>query len=228
MQPATDARANSLARLLPLSGLAAEAERWWYSILATDINATIFPEMLFPLPPPTLALVARKFGQTCLHGALASTCLLPFTSTSPLTTRTSSACKDPPCRHWELFSVAPVLTGGWVLLGEEGKYVAVSPQRLASAFAPTPARPATASDALVEAELVTSAGSLRFTVHGARGEAVRILVVSPKSLGNLSASGRVGLAAAVGGRIVAVDLVINATGSAEVGCTVDAGCSITG
>lgn len=55
----TDRRANSMARLFPLNGQASAAdtvagERWWYSLLLSDLSGTEPPS---PAPP---LLVARR------------------------------------------------------------------------------------------------------------------------------------------------------------------------
>ena len=175
LSPSTDPRANSFARLLPPSGQAAAGGRWWYSILATDVNTTISPEMLFPVPRGPM--VAHQFGRTCVNGTLARECLRLFSVESPLQVRAGGWCDQPPCRHWALFNVAPILPGGWVLLGEHSKYVAVSPQRLLSAVASDAS--AMVVDALLDGELAVSASGFRFKVSGSHGEVVRIFVVCP-------------------------------------------------
>eukprot|EP01050_Picozoa_sp_SAG11_P049853 SAG11_NODE_27462_length_332_cov_1.072961_1_plen_65_part_01 len=64
-------------------------------------------------------------------------------------------------------------------MGEQEKYVAVSPQRFVTAQA-VEATDEDASDALVEAELQPEGGQgLCFTVVGAVGENVSISVLAP-------------------------------------------------
>ena len=81
-------------------------------------------------------------------------------------------------RLWRLFSAAPVLPGGWALVGEEAKYVRVSPQRLLVAAPAAPA--AGASDALNASELAAGGGGgLSVCVLGAPGEVVRVTLLAP-------------------------------------------------
>ena len=148
-----DGRVNSLARLLAQDGnMEMPSQRWWYSVLCTDVVPArkISPADLFPVPPSDAVFVAHTFqGPTCEDGALASSCLSLFSKTSPLevitdtpmTGNASDGLDQPPkakgtaVRNWKLINVAPVLPGGWLLLGEYNKYVSMSPQRF-SAFSP--------------------------------------------------------------------------------------------
>jgi hypothetical protein len=88
-----------------------------------------------------------------------------------------------------LYSVAPVLPGGWVLVGEQIKYVPVSPQRIVAGAAPGPVSIATTAtapgnvgqddDGLDPVELVSNDGSLSYVVIGPAGTSANITVILP-------------------------------------------------
>ena len=186
---------------------------------------------LFPTPPESLAFVARTCGQggsktspaavLCADGAPASSCLAPFAKAFPLDVHTSA----PGPRAWSVTSVAPVLSGGWALVGEENKYVAVSPQRIVASAAPAAPKAKGASDALHESELqggeCKGKGGLCFRIIGAVGESVRITVLAPStSLG----AGATDLQRAMGGKIIVVSVKLKAAaagrgGRADVACS---------
>lgn len=57
----------------------------------------------------------RTFGETCKDGAVASSCLRPLSATQELPVETEPCPGGKGgCRNWKMFSVAPVLEGGWV------------------------------------------------------------------------------------------------------------------
>ena len=60
---------------------------------------------------------------------------------------------------WKLFTLSPVLSNGWALLGETSKFVPVSPQRFLSV------RP--------------HGACLQYTAFASKGEVVRVAAVSP-------------------------------------------------
>lgn len=69
--------------------------------------------------------MVSEFGSRCADGALASSCLKVFSATAPLgidtpTSNTGEASDN------RLYHVAPVLGGGWVLIGEQSKCVGVA------------------------------------------------------------------------------------------------------
>ena len=237
LSAATDRRANSLARLQHVNGSADVAERWWYTLLATDVNskrtfapgnsttATITPEMLFPVPPVGLDFVVSTFGNACRHGDAVQSCLRAFTPSSPLPVETDPCPGGKPgCRNWKLLSVAPVLAGGWAIVGEESKYVALSPQRIVAAHTTVDSTDPDASDALLESELIVGP-ALAFTIIGAMNETVAITVVAP---GPAAGAGRAmdGLAMAMAGKIVVVKTTLGASGEAAVSCSAGA-CVLT-
>ena len=244
----TDRRANSLARLANVDGSASAAERWWYTLLATELNTTqtIVPAMLFPVPPANQRFVVHEFGTACVHGAPAASCLSPFAATAPLNATTAfcpcptprcgqmgtagtwGSCSKPACnlpnagkvstgcRYWSLYSVAPVLAGGYALLGDQSKYVSVSPQRFVTARATT-ATSEGASDALVESELMSTASGLSFGVIGTAAETVRVTMLVPGAGdGDDSMGGR------LAGKIEIVDVTLGASGEAIVVCAAGA------
>ena len=137
--------------------------------------------------------MAAVFGEACHDGAPALTCLAPFggpqTRPSALNTTTPSTHSSYPGRAWKLWSLAPVLPGGWVLVGEQSKYVHVSPQRFNSVFTNTTATASTASDAYRPSEIVGTVGGagggscLKFDILGAVGEIVLVSVVVPGGSG---------------------------------------------
>jgi hypothetical protein len=254
----TDRRANSFARsqLANVNGSISAAERWFYTLLATELNVTqqIKPAMLFPVPPTELSFVVSTFsksGATCHDGTPAASCVSPFSATSPFNATTElcpcetprcgligsagthGSCTKPRCsavpgkvstgcRFWNLYSLAPVLAGGWALLGEQEKYVAVSPQRFVTAHA-VEATDEGASDALVEAELQPEGGQgLRFTVVGAVGENVSVSVLVPSAnnaaAADVAESGEQRLAAAMAGKVVVLAVTIGTTGQSDVIC----------
>ena len=124
------------------------------------------------------------------------------------------------CRNWKIYGVSPILAGGWAIVGEESKYVALSPQRIVSAHA-TAATSADSSDALLESELQPTEGSgLSFTIIGAEAERVSITVLAPAAAVDDSMQGR--LAAAMAGKAVVVEATLGASGKADVSCSAGA------
>jgi hypothetical protein len=126
------------------------------------------------------------------------------------------------CRHWKIYGLSPILAGGWAIVGEESKYVALSPQRIVSAHATAATtRSADSSDALLESELQPTGGAgLSFTIIGAEAERVRITVLAPAAAVDDSPHGR--LAAAMAGKAVVVEATLGASGKADVSCSAGA------
>ena len=232
-----DRRANSFARLDADAGLGAGGADglWWFSILSTRIATTsackgIGTESLWPVSQGS-SFVSFTFGQRCAAGAAASSCLTPFSADSgkSLAVATGTAADE---RLWMLQSLAPVLPGGWVLVGEMSKYVPVSPQRLVVAAAAADASgggasggggSVGASDAFDAADIVSKDGAtLTFDVVGAAGEKVDITVVVPPAHAaaavEAGAQGQ-GQGGRVGGTIRTVRVVLPASGRKTVTCT---------
>lgn len=100
----TDRRANSFARLANVNGSAASAlDRWFYTLLATELNTTqeLAPTMLFPVPSVNLSFVVSTFsksGLRCENGTPATSCLKPFSATSHFNATTEFCpCESPKC-----------------------------------------------------------------------------------------------------------------------------------
>ena len=205
-----DRRANSMARLFPLTGSgrvrnrsASTRDLWWYSLLLWDLsesNCSITPAQLSPPALSSHGYVVSRFGKPCKDGAAAASCVKAFIEeTSPLDVATTTS-QTGRATDIRLHQVAPVLPGGWVLLGEQSKYVAVSPQRFMSARVSGSSAAAAAaaavddasggardalSDALSDDELLYNGGMgddnlvLGFTVLGEPGETVDVAVICP-------------------------------------------------
>lgn len=125
-------------------------------------------------------------------------------------------------RYWNLYSVAPVLAGGWALLGEQDKYVAVSPQRFATARAVGfMAGDDGTSDAMVEAELQPTGGEgLSFTVLGAAAETVSVSVLAPMAADLTEMrTGEQRLVAAMAGKVLVLNVTLGVDGRATVACS---------
>ena len=176
------------------------------------------PMSLFPTPPANSSFLAATFGKACANGAAASTCLQGFSETTPLDVYTDQALKS---RNWKVISVAPVLAGGWVLVGEQTKYVAMSPQRIVATAASTVSDPE-ASDGLHPSELASDDHGLSFTVVGAEKEEIAITVVAPQKAGGDGSSDSVERVSdqekALAGKIVVVTITMT-SGRADVKCS---------
>ena len=218
-----DRRANSFVRVQRPSGAEEDADaRWWYTLLATDVEAAwnlkLRPQQLFPVPPASLPFVVSRFGRRCESGAPASTCLTAWSAAVPLEVATSP-CNGTAggCRNWNLLHVAPVLAGGWCIVGEQAKIVALSPQRVLVAAPRNATEDEDVSDALHEDELSAGGSGLSFTIIGAAQEVVCITVVRPAAAlaGEASATR---LAAAMAGSVVLVNVTLPASGRVRVRC----------
>lgn len=187
-------------------------------------SAPVYPRQLFPVPPSNATFVVANFGAKCTDGASAATCVIPFANDSPLNTITDPCPNGHSgCRNWRLFSVAPVLSGGWVLVGELGKYVAMSPQRFA-VDVDVPVDPL-GSDALNPQELGATDGTgFAFNVMGMPTENVQVTVVAPSQLDSLTGTPRAALDAAMQGYVRLVNVTIPESGRVRVQCD-HSGCS---
>jgi len=110
-----------------------------------------------------------------------------------------------------------VLAGGWCIVGEQAKIVALSPQRILVAAPRNATEDEDVSDALHEDELSAGGSGLSFTIIGATQEVVCITVVRPGAVlaGEMSASR---LVAAMAGSVVLVNVTLPASGRAGVRC----------
>lgn len=104
----------------------------WYHVIAFDVTQTfmITTSHLYPLKMTTNQpkfLLGEWGFPGCTNGSLATQCLKPFDDTHPFTVHTPGMNGQE--HSFVLYSINPVLSNGWVLLGEASKVVAVSPQR---------------------------------------------------------------------------------------------------
>jgi hypothetical protein len=218
---ATDAddRANSMP---PLGEDAAQDGIWWWAILATNVDAAVESgrplqlQELWPRPAAgTVMLVAtiertgddagsRGVGAGCVNGTTVAACgFTMWTEDTPLDIGTAGDTG----RNFTLLAAAPVLSSGWVLVGDLTKFVPCSPQRFVAA-----SKDARRAGALHEQDLTpTNAGVLEFVVLGSVGEKVPVTVVSPPAV-----AGRSG--GVMGGVVLVVDVVVGAGGSSKVSC----------
>jgi hypothetical protein len=134
-----DERANSFASLDCVAGCdLTPSQHWWRILLVTSALSAPIPPLttasLWPTPHPNSSfLVSDDHGAACVDGATPRSCLAPLSSQQPLDLSAASTAGDDANRMWRLLSAAPVLRGGWALVGEATKYVRVSPQRLVRA-----------------------------------------------------------------------------------------------
>ena len=223
-----DRRANSFARLeaVPASIDAAiddekEDGVWWWNVLVYGTPKGVAPlrvEELWPRPTdPAAAFLAgpswssHQSGLSCKDGMSVSSCGLASWSVGTPLLLPDVVATEIESVGWVLLSAAPVLPGGWVLLGEFGrKYVAVSPQRFLISPAAAAARSEAsggdsgADDALRPSELNGGVrGGLEFRVIGAPGERVHVAVAVPAAQ-----SGRSDALAAAEGIVRVIDVVI--------------------
>ena len=83
-------------------------------------NCTLTPAQLSPPALSPSGYVVSEFGSRCADGALASSCLGEFSAGTPLDIETPTSNTGEASDN-RLYHIAPVLTGGWVLLGEQSK-----------------------------------------------------------------------------------------------------------
>ena len=143
---------------------------YYFTLLATNLvpgSTAVSLSELWPVQPSNAKFYAsRGFHERCVNNSMASSCLDMFDSTHALTfdTGTLPSLHDP-IRRFQLRSVAPVLSSGWTIIGEEAKFVRVSEQRVDAA----------GEGAAGEG----AAGELLFRVMGRPGESVEVTLVSP-------------------------------------------------
>jgi hypothetical protein len=207
---------------------------WWYSVLATSVprGAECRLDEIWPTPARNASFLvsAHRAGARCRNNTVPSACLRTWRAGQALTTAGLVPLGDD--RKWLLFAAAPVLSGGFALLGEPAKYVRVSPQRFLVG-SPPPRAPAQAglssSSALDEASVVVPkvAGSgptvLSFRVLGAAAEVIAVQVVVPQAGCQGTA-----LACALAGRVQELEVAMPPAGAGVgiVRCE-PSGCSVT-
>ena len=123
-------------------GAAGSAAAWgtFTTVLAIDVNSTAAALAPWQLLPdlsgggPHVAVPwsrgAAAPAAACAPGAPPPPCTLPFSPTSPLPLYTGAPQANY-THQFELFSVSPVYSSGYALLGELDKVVRVSPARFA-------------------------------------------------------------------------------------------------
>ena len=133
----------------------------YFTFLSTNLvpgSTAVHVSELWPSQPKTAKFYAsRGFHARCANNTLASSCLDVFDATHPLSFDTGALPSEhDPVRRFQLRSVAPVLSSGWTIVGEEAKYVRVSAQRL-----------------------VDEGGAGELRVMGRPGESVEVTLVTP-------------------------------------------------
>ena len=114
---------------------------------------------------------------------------------------------------------------GWALVGEQDKYVALSPQRIVAARTTVDATHPDASDAMHESEL-QSGGALHFHVIGATNETVAITVVVPSTGVPVGDGCDTDLEKAMAGKVLVARITFGLSGQAMVSCS-NAACSVS-
>lgn len=219
---ANDVRANSLALLGEKGPFNHSRDIWWWSILSTQVDgnlpsgAPLHLAELWPKPPESTILLVFKPqstshaggnypgpGPPCRNGSLASSCLFLWDASTPLSIGTSGApgpnSNINPKQNFSLLAAAPVLSSGWVLLGDLRKLVPCSPQRfVAASTAPAPRDTDFTRD-----------NELAFTVIGSPAEEVPVTIVTPPR-----EKGR----SALEGSVIVLNLTIGVSGTVKVVC----------
>ena len=131
-----DGRANAFA---DLNAAASDPlALWWWVLIATNVDGSTAPGRpvqlfdLWPSPLPATRMLVTKLDShvaghgsgagaaegaaACVHGAPASSCARLWDAATPLDVSTAAAAGVE--RSFVLYSAAPVLASGWVLLGE--------------------------------------------------------------------------------------------------------------
>lgn len=229
-----DRRANSMARLFSLSAIHADDSSgvWWYSLLSwdtSDSNCSLSAAELSPPAKSGRGYVVSLFGTRCDDGAPATSCVQKLAEGTPrllVATNTSGTGLSTDIR---VHHVAPVLSRGWVLLGEQDKYVAVSPQRFMAAYPSMSPHAAdiSASDALIQDELLSEDGdSLTFLVMGEPDEIVDVVVITPAPrvihVDQLTTTDDVDV---LSGTVAVVKVVVGPTGRSRVECVAGKSCT---
>ena len=107
----------------------------YYHVIAIDVAKSyeLSPDDLYPmkLHPQAGKFVAGMWGfPNCSSGSRASLCLQWFDAAHTLKIETGSMSGKE--HRFIVYSINPVFSNGWALLGEREKIVAVSPQRFVS------------------------------------------------------------------------------------------------
>jgi hypothetical protein len=112
----------------------------FHTILAAELPASVNLPLvltmtdLWPLPTASELLIWQFNSSACAEAGPASSCVSFVGGARSAATATPSTDKV----AWTLYFIAPVQAGGYTLLGEVGKYVAVSPDRFSLVAAAQP------------------------------------------------------------------------------------------
>jgi len=185
-----------MVKLAPLvvNGISDSSSKsvWWHALLATNVAAPrcVSAEEFFPIPDPTSAFVVAEWGQPCHNGTIDihnQSCVILVPPGCTVNVSTGAAGSDSlgsarahgsGARKFRLFNWAPVLPGGFALIGEQTKFVHVSPQRFVAA---SPASQTFASiDGIQPFELIGhNNATMQFSIVGVPGELVPTTVMLP-------------------------------------------------
>ena len=162
------------------------------------------------MPDPSSSWIITEWGFPCINSSSVEkdNCSTMVSGGSRLDVTT----QDPRAhgsgdRRFRLFNWAPVLPGGFALIGEQAKFVHVSPQRYTSG---QPAEPSRFGSLISTRELISNDNStMAFGVVGSRGELVMTTVLLPMPTGSA---------------VVVLPVTIGAGGITHVVCTRSRGC----
>lgn len=129
---AGDVRATHSA--IQSDGSGQQPQLYYYSVLAVGLTVNLPSALtsadLWPAPPSDVTYWAWAWNTSACatNGSAVSDCAAVLGSgVAP-----GTAPAPPPDRQqWQLVHTVPVLSNGWVLLGETAKYVSISPDRFA-------------------------------------------------------------------------------------------------
>ena len=136
----------------------------YYVVLAVALPSrySLRPSELWPPPAGNESLWTYRWNASeCSPGKAVAECLTAMAEDAPLSLTAAADREAPLDRQMQYTVVVPELAGGWIVLGEMGKYVPVSPARFT--------------------EVSVASGALRLTARGLPGETVNVLVKTPKS-----------------------------------------------
>ena len=143
-----------------------------YSLLAVDLGGTVSLHPEVDLWPPSrsdqLFVAAPQRDAPCHPGTSAAECgavVIGGAAHVPLVIATGPGNSTAGTHSHELWTVAPVLSNGWVLLGEHGKVLRLAPQRMVS-YGPA------SSDSESSERSEPGGSGVVFEVAGAVGEQV--------------------------------------------------------
>lgn len=148
----------------------------WYTVLAIEMNnSSRFPTQLHAadlwprLAPSTQSRLWQWNNSDCIKdGGRADACVINLQPSVEAGIYLKPSPPSPDHVEWSLWSVSPVLSNGYTLLGESAKYVSVSPSRFKRVAAEN--TPGTAKTGIA------------VTLIGAPGEKVGLAYVSPDNL----------------------------------------------